>query len=84
MSTPLVSHYMRVSRNVDIELSKLKWEDYINCPNIEYLVKFSVLNNIKLDRKYCEDPLKWQGKSRKQDSYIKNEKDNLFKMFSGK
>lgn len=84
MSKPLVSHYMRVSRNVDIELSKLKWEDYINCPNIEYLVKFSVLNNIKLDRKYCEDPLKWQGKSRKQDSYIKNEKDNLFKMFSGK
>ena len=84
MSKPLISHYMRVSRKIDIELSKLKWDDYVNCPNIEYLVKFSVINNIKLDRKYCKDPLKWQGGIIKQNSYMKNEKGKLFKRFSEK
>ena len=60
MSKPLVSHYMRVSRKIDTELSKLTWSDYVSCPNIEYLVKFAVLNNKKINKDLCKDPLKWQ------------------------
>ena len=82
MSKPLVSHYMRVSRKIDTELSKLTWSDYVNCPNIEYLVKFAVLNNININRDLCKDPLKWQSGLKKEQSYKNNEKNKLFKRFS--
>ena len=80
MSKPLVAHYFRVSRKVDMEISKLTWSDYINCPNIEELVKLSIINRENLNKDLCKDPFKWQGN--KEESFKKNEKDILFKKFS--
>ena len=50
--------------------------------NIEYLVKFAVLNNKKINRDLCKDPLKWQSGLKKEESYKNNEKSKLFRSFS--
>ena len=82
MSKPLVAQYFIISRKIDLEISKLTWSDYINCPNIEELVKISVINKTSVNKDLCKDPLKWQ--CNKEESFKRNDKDILFRKFSKK
>ena len=60
MPNPFITHSNITTMRIETILNTLTKKDYDNCPNIEKLVKSSVINNSKINYNLCDHPIKWR------------------------